>query len=122
MQGFRAGTGQNACGSATRPSLLPEPEGLSVPTRSVIELSSPAVGQFQADLLRAQKDLAVAKTEYERSRRLKESEAGSDNELLGAEAELAKAGTEAARSAAHLNASATGPWLSPSGRAWQARW
>ena len=70
--------------------------------QSLVTLSSPEVGQLQADAQRAQQDMALAQRTVERARKLKVDGAVSEKDMAQAEADLHKATTESARATAHL--------------------
>ena len=71
--------------------------------QSLVTLSSPQVGQLQADAQRAQQDMSLAQRTVERARKLKVDGAVSDKDMALAEADLHKATTEAARANSHLS-------------------
>jgi cobalt-zinc-cadmium efflux system membrane fusion protein len=70
--------------------------------QSLITLSSPQVGQLQADAQKAQQDMMIAQRTVERARKLKVDGAVSEKDMAQAEADLHKATTEAARATSHL--------------------
>lgn len=83
--------------------------------QALVELSSPAVGQIQADAQKADQDLAVAQKAVDRVRKLRADGAISDKEVAQAEADFKKARSDVARAAAQLKAlglSATDPAVS----------
>lgn len=77
--------------------------------QALIEMSSPQVSQFQADVQRAQQDADVAQKAVERSRKLHGEGAISDKDLAQAEADSAKAKSEVARASAHLRSLGIAP-------------
>jgi cobalt-zinc-cadmium efflux system membrane fusion protein len=86
----------------------------------LLELSSPQVGQLQADALKAQHDYSIAEKSLERANRLKGDGAISDKEAAQADADFKKAKADVARTAAQLRAlgiSATDPAVRVSLRA-----
>jgi cobalt-zinc-cadmium efflux system membrane fusion protein len=68
----------------------------------LIELSSPSVGQVQADAQKAQSDLLVAQKAIDRAHTLKADGAISDKEVAQAEADFRKARADVARTSAQL--------------------
>ncbi len=72
------------------------------PGQSLIELSSPQVGQLQADAQKTQQDLNVAQKTVDRVHKLKVDGAVSDKEIGQAEADLQKAKSDVGRTAAQL--------------------
>lgn len=83
--------------------------------QALVELSSPTVGQVQADAQKADQDLAVAQKAVDRVRKLRADGAISDKEVAQAEADFKKAKSDVARAAAQLKAlglSATDPAVS----------
>lgn len=86
----------------------------------LIELSSPMVGQLQAEALKAAQDLGLAQKAGERGRKLMADGAISTKELTQIEADLRKASSDVARTTAQLRAlgiSATEPAVTVSLRA-----
>jgi len=80
--------------------------------QSLIQISSPEVGQLQADAQKSQQDMLIAQRTVERAHKLKVDGAVSDKDLAQAEADLHKATSESARAMAHLSSlgvSATDP-------------
>lgn len=72
------------------------------PGQSLIELSSPQVGQLQADAQKTQQDLMVAQKTVDRVHKLKVDGAVSEKEVGQAEADLQKAKSDVGRTAAQL--------------------
>jgi cobalt-zinc-cadmium efflux system membrane fusion protein len=72
------------------------------PGQSLIELSSPQVGQLQADAQKTQQDLMVAQKTVDRVHKLKVDGAVSDKEVGQAEADLQKAKSDVGRASAQL--------------------
>ncbi|HRI49136.1 MAG TPA: efflux RND transporter periplasmic adaptor subunit [Pseudomonadota bacterium] len=70
--------------------------------QALVELSSQVVGQLQADALKAQQDLGLAQKAIERGRKLMVDGAISAKELAQLEADVRKATSDAARTAAQL--------------------
>ena len=70
--------------------------------QALVELSSPTVGQLQADALKAQQDLELAHKAIERGRKLMADGAISTRELAQLEADFRKATSDVARTAAQL--------------------
>ncbi|HVZ74802.1 MAG TPA: efflux RND transporter periplasmic adaptor subunit [Polyangia bacterium] len=68
----------------------------------LVELSSPNVGQLQADLQKAASDLAVADKAVERAHKLQAEGAIADKEVTQAESDQKKARSDQARAAAQL--------------------
>jgi cobalt-zinc-cadmium efflux system membrane fusion protein len=90
------------------------------PGQSLIELSSPQVGLLQADAQKTQQDMILAQKTVERVHKLKVDGAVSEKEVGQAEAELHKAKSDVARTAAQLRSigvSATDPAVAVSVRA-----
>ena len=90
------------------------------PGQSLIELSSPQVGQLQADAQKTQQDLMVAQKTVDRVHRLKVDGAVSEKEVGQAEADLQKAKSDVGRAAAQLRSigiSASDPAVAVSVRA-----
>jgi cobalt-zinc-cadmium efflux system membrane fusion protein len=80
--------------------------------QALLELSSPQVGQIQADAQKAQLDFSVASKGLDRVRKLQADGAVSDKEFAQAEADFKKARADVARAEAQLKAlgiSATDP-------------
>jgi cobalt-zinc-cadmium efflux system membrane fusion protein len=77
--------------------------------QALLELSSPTVGQLQADALKAQQDLGLAQKAQERGRKLMADGAISTKELNQIEADLRKANSDVARTAAQLRALGISP-------------
>lgn len=80
--------------------------------QALVELSSPMVGQIQADAQKAEQDLSVAQKAVDRVRKLRADGAISDKEVAQSEADFKKAKSDVARAAAQLKAlglSATDP-------------
>jgi cobalt-zinc-cadmium efflux system membrane fusion protein len=69
----------------------------------LVTLSSPEVGQLQADAQKAQQDMMIAQRTVDRAHKLKVDGAVSEKDMAQAEADLKKATTEAARATAHLS-------------------
>jgi len=72
------------------------------PGQSLIELSSPQVGQLQADAQKTQQDLMVAQKTVDRVHKLKVDGAVSEKEVGQAEADLQKAKSDVGRANAQL--------------------
>jgi cobalt-zinc-cadmium efflux system membrane fusion protein len=72
------------------------------PGQSLIELSSPQVGQLQADAQKTQQDMMVAQKTVDRVHKLKVDGAVSEKEVGQAEADLQKAKADVGRTAAQL--------------------
>ncbi|HJZ84693.1 MAG TPA: efflux RND transporter periplasmic adaptor subunit [Polyangia bacterium] len=72
--------------------------------QSLVELSSPQVGQLQADALKAQHDFEVAQKTIDRVHKLQSDGAVSDKEVAQAEAEFKKSRADVGRTAAQLRA------------------
>lgn len=72
--------------------------------QAILELSSPHVGQLQADAQKADQDLAIANKALDRARRLRGDGAISDREVAQAEADFKKARSDVARANAGLKA------------------
>ena len=70
----------------------------------LILLSSPNVGQLQADAQKADSDLAVAQKTIDRAHKLQSDGAISEKEVAQAEADFRKASSDRARSTAQLKA------------------
>lgn len=90
------------------------------PGQSLIELSSPQVGQLQADAQKTQQDLMLAQKTADRVHRLKVDGAVSEKEVGQAEADLQKAKSDVGRTAAQLRSigiSASDPAVAVSIRA-----
>jgi cobalt-zinc-cadmium efflux system membrane fusion protein len=90
------------------------------PGQSLIELSSPQVGQLQADAQKTQQDLMVAQKTVDRVHKLKVDGAVSEKEVGQAEADLQKARSDVGRTAAQLRSigiSASDPAVAVSIRA-----
>ncbi len=90
------------------------------PGQSLIELSSPQVGQLQADAQKTQQDLMVAQKTVDRVHKLKVDGAVSEKEVGQAEADLQKAKSDVGRTAAQLRSigiSASDPAVAVSIRA-----
>ncbi|MDB5216633.1 MAG: efflux transporter periplasmic adaptor subunit [Myxococcaceae bacterium] len=90
------------------------------PGQSLVELSSPQVGQLQADAQKTQQDLMVAQKTVDRLHTLKVDGAVSEKEVGQAEADLQKAKSDAGRTAAQLRSigiSASDPAVAVSIRA-----
>ena len=68
----------------------------------LIELSSPHVGEMQADSQKAAQDLTIAQKALDRARRLRGDGAISDKEVAQAEGDYKKARADVARTAAQL--------------------
>lgn len=88
--------------------------------QALVELSSPMVGQLQADALKAQQDLGLAQKAIERGRKLIADGAIAAKELAQSEADFRKATSDVARTAAQLRSlgvSATEPAVSVALRA-----
>ncbi|HEY4188129.1 MAG TPA: efflux RND transporter periplasmic adaptor subunit [Polyangia bacterium] len=88
--------------------------------QALISLSSPNVGQLQADAQKADSDLTVAQKGIERAHKLQAEGAVSDKDVAQAEADFRKATTDRARTGAQLKAlgiSATDPSIEVSLRA-----
>lgn len=82
------------------------------PGQSVVGLSSPMIGQLQADAQKAQKTVELEQREVDRAKRLFDTGAGSEKELQEQEADLARAKADQASAQAHLrsiNVSASDP-------------
>lgn len=77
--------------------------------QALIELSSPMVGQLQADALKAAQDLGLAQKAIERGRKLMADGAISTKEMTQIEADLRKATSDVARTAAQLRALGISP-------------
>jgi cobalt-zinc-cadmium efflux system membrane fusion protein len=80
--------------------------------QALLELSSPHVGQLQADAQKAAQDLLVAQKAIDRVHRLREDGAASDKEVAQADADWKKAKADVARTSAQLRSlglSATDP-------------
>jgi cobalt-zinc-cadmium efflux system membrane fusion protein len=77
--------------------------------QALLELSSPTVGQIQADALKAQQDLSLAQKAIERGRKLMADGAISTKELAQIEADFRKATSDVARTAAQLRALGVSP-------------
>lgn len=93
-------------------ALLVQPGDKVKVGQPLIELSSPTVGQLQADALKAAQDLALAQKSSERGRKLMADGAIATKELNQIEADLRKATSDVARTTAQLRAlgiSATEP-------------
>ena len=72
------------------------------PGQSLIELSSPQVGQLQADAQKTQQDMMVAQKTVDRLHKLKVDGAVSEKDVGQAEADLQKAKADVGRAAAQL--------------------
>jgi cobalt-zinc-cadmium efflux system membrane fusion protein len=86
----------------------------------LITLSSPNVGQLQADAQKAESDLTVAQKAIERAHKLQSDGAIADKDVAQAEADFRKATSDHARTSAQLRAlgvSATDPSINVSLRA-----
>ncbi len=70
----------------------------------LVELSSPHVGQLQADAQKAEQDMSVATKGLDRAHRLRADGAISDKEVAQAEADFKKAKSDVARTSAQLKA------------------
>jgi cobalt-zinc-cadmium efflux system membrane fusion protein len=70
--------------------------------QALIELSSPHVGELQANAQKAQQDLSVAQKGIDRAHKLREDGAISDKEVAQAEADFKKAKAEVASTSAQL--------------------
>jgi cobalt-zinc-cadmium efflux system membrane fusion protein len=73
-------------------------------SQALLELTSPQVGQMQADALKSQHDLDIAQKALDRSNKLKPEGAVSDKDAAQAEADYKKARADVARTAAQLKA------------------
>lgn len=90
------------------------------PGQSLIELSSPQVGQLQADAQKTQQDMMVAQKTVDRVHKLKVDGAVSEKDAAQAEADLQKSKSDVARTTAQLRSigiSATDPAVAVSVRA-----
>ncbi len=83
-------------------SLLVKPGDKVKVGQSLIELSSPQVAQFQSDVQRANQDADIAQRTVDRAHKLRGDGAVSEKDLAQAEADLNKAKSEVARTAAHI--------------------
>jgi cobalt-zinc-cadmium efflux system membrane fusion protein len=72
------------------------------PGQSLIELSSPQVGQLQADAQKTQQDMMIAQKTADRVHRLKLDGAVSEKDVSQAEADLQKAKSDVGRTGAQL--------------------
>ncbi len=72
------------------------------PGQTLVELSSPQVGQLQADAQKTQQDLLVAQRTADRVHRLKVDGAVSEKDVGQAEADLQKAKADVGRTVAQL--------------------
>jgi cobalt-zinc-cadmium efflux system membrane fusion protein len=75
----------------------------------LIQLSSPNVGQLQADAQKAMADLTVAQKAIDRVHKLQEDGAVADKEVAQADGEFRKAKSDYARSTAQLKALGVSP-------------
>jgi cobalt-zinc-cadmium efflux system membrane fusion protein len=75
----------------------------------LIQLSSPSVGQIQADAQKAQSDLSVAEKASERVHKLQAEGAVAEKEVAQVEGELRKARSDSARAAAQLRSLGVSP-------------
>ena len=75
----------------------------------LLELTSPQIGQWQADALKAQHDLEVAQKAQDRVHKLQPEGAVSDKDASQAEADYKKARADVARTAALLKAVGVSP-------------
>jgi cobalt-zinc-cadmium efflux system membrane fusion protein len=75
----------------------------------LIELSSPSVGQLQADAQKAMSDLALATKASERVNKLKGEGAVAEKDVAQTETELRKAKSDSARTTAQLKALGVSP-------------
>ena len=90
------------------------------PGQSLVELSSPQVGQLQADAQKTQQDLIIAQKTVDRVHKLKVDGAVSDKDVSQAEADLQKAKADVGRTGAQLRSigiSASDPAVAVSIRA-----
>jgi cobalt-zinc-cadmium efflux system membrane fusion protein len=88
--------------------------------QALIALSSPQVGQLQADAQKAQQDMLIAQKTVDRVHRLKVDGAVSDKEVAQAESDLLKSKSDVGRSSAQLSSiglSASDPTVAASIRA-----
>lgn len=90
-------------------ALLVKPGDKVKAGQALLELSSPTVGQIQADALKAQQDLSLAQKAIERGRKLMADGAISTKELAQIEADFRKATSDVARTAAQLRALGVSP-------------
>jgi cobalt-zinc-cadmium efflux system membrane fusion protein len=74
------------------------------PGQALIELSSPNVGQLQADAQKAMSDLALSTKALERVHKLQAEGAVADKEVAQAETDFRKAKSDSARTTAQLKA------------------
>lgn len=77
--------------------------------QSLVELSSPQVGQLQADALKAQHDMDIAQKALDRTNKLKPEGAVSDKDAAQAEADFKKARADVARTTAQLKSLGVSP-------------
>ena len=93
-------------------SLLVRPGDKVRAGQPIVELSSPHVGQLQADAQKAEQDMSIAQKAVDRVHRLRADGAISDKEVAQAEADFKKARSDVARNVAQLKSlglSATDP-------------
>lgn len=84
--------------------ILVKPGDTVKPNQALIALTSPQVGQVQADAQKAQHDLVLAQKSADRAHALRKDNAISDTDLEHADTDLSKAKSDVGRTSSQLRA------------------